>query len=127
MYDQALSNAITAAFSRLRAEMERAGPFMAEQTLSWIGQLFGGAQPEDYFKHPFAFPMLLLPWWLEKAIRQDPDISFQSDLVYSTIDGYYFIRLIDNLIDREATVELELLPVLAFFHIQLQRSYHRLL
>jgi len=67
-------------------------------------------QPEEYFKHPRSFPILLLPWWLEKTLHPCPDAAFQLDLVRSTINGYYYIRLIDNLMDGHATVELKLLP-----------------
>lgn len=124
MYDQELSNVITVAFSRLDTVLEQSGSFVAQPVLSWIKGLAETAQPEDYFKHPRAFPMLLIPWWVEKAL-QDPDTSFQTDLVYSTVNGYYYIRLIDNLMDGDATVETNLLPALNIFHSQFQLPYQR--
>jgi hypothetical protein len=124
MYDQELSNVITAAFSRLYSALEQTGPFVAQPVLSWMKGLANTAQPEDYFKHPRAFPMLLIPWWVEKTL-QDPDASFQTDLLYSTVNGYYYIRLIDNLMDGNATVELNLLPALNIFHSQFQSPYQR--
>jgi len=125
MYDSQLSHIITASMSRLSAEMAQAAPFMAQQVEQWMQRLSGAAQPEDYFKHPQAFPSLLLPWWLEKTVDDSQDISFQTELVYSTINGYYYIRLIDNLMDGHASVELDLLPALGFFHTQFQSAYHR--
>jgi hypothetical protein len=98
---------------------------MAAQVTPWLEQLAGDGQPADYFKHPLAFPSLLLPWWLERTIQPEPDLAFQGDLVYSTINGYYYIRLIDNLMDGHATVELELLPALGFFHSRFQTVYQR--
>lgn len=125
MYDPPLSRLITGSVSRLTAEMEAAAPFMARQVSTWLQQLSGSVRPEDYFKHPLAFPSLLLPWWAEKTMSQQPDLALQSDLVYSTINGYYYIRLIDNLMDGNATVELKLLPALNFFHTQFQLAYQR--
>ena len=123
MYDPNLSQIITQVISRLQVDMAQSAPFMAQNVSQWLTQLAGQAQPEDYFKHPLAFPALLLPWWAEQSLGQQPDIAFQSDLAYSTINGYYYIRLIDNLMDGHATVELKLLPALSFFHTQFQGAY----
>ena len=123
MYDPTLSRIIAEAIARLNTDMSRAAPFMAAQVTPWLEQLADGGQPADYFKHPLAFPSLLLPWWLEQTIHPEPDLAFQTDLVYSTINGYYYIRLIDNLMDGQATVELELLPALGFFHSRFQTVY----
>jgi hypothetical protein len=123
MYDPQLSRIIAKAISRLHTEMTQVAPFMAQHVSQWMENLSGTAQPEDYFKHPLAFPSLLLPWWVEKTFRQSPDLSLQSDLAYSTINGYYYIRLIDNIMDGHATVELKLLPALGFFHTQFQAAY----
>lgn len=125
MYDQGLSSIITAALVRLVSELERSGPSMAQQVLSWMEDWSSPLRPEDAFKHPLSFPMLLLPWWSEKSLHENPDPAFQADLVYSTINGYYYIRLIDNLMDGHATVELKLLPALNFFHTQFQIPYQR--
>jgi hypothetical protein len=125
-YDPRLARLISLALARLQADMARAAPVMAAQVDGWQKALAGSAQPEDYFKHPLAFPSLLLPWWLEETLRPTAiDISFQGELVYSTLNGYYFIRLIDNLMDGQATLELKLLPALAFFHTQYQAAYQR--
>jgi hypothetical protein len=88
-------------------------------------ELSGSAQPADYFLHPLSFPMLLLPWWAEKARRPAPDLSFQADLAYSTLCGYYYIRLIDNVMDGDVKVDPKLLPALSFFHNQFQFAYQR--
>jgi hypothetical protein len=125
MYPLPLSDSITEALARLKREMAAAAPVMAEQVSAWQAHLAGKAQPEAYFKHPLAFPSLLLPWWLEESLNRPPDLPFQAELVYSTINGYYYIRLIDNLMDHQATVELSLLPALNFFHTQFQMAYQR--
>ena len=123
MYPQHLSQIITQAVTRLQTEIHRAAPVMAAQVVPWLESLAGSARPEDYFKHPLAFPALLLPWWVEQSLGRQPDLALQADLAYSTINGYYYIRLIDNLMDGHATVERDLLPALNFFHTQFQSAY----
>jgi hypothetical protein len=125
MYDTELQDTITAAIARIEARMAEAVPFMAKRIGVWMRGLSGSTQPADYFLHPLAFPMLLLPWWVEKACRSDPDLPFQSDLAYSTLCGYYYIRTIDNAMDGDVDVDLELLPALSFFHSQFQFAYQR--
>ncbi len=123
MYDPRLSQIISQALLRLQFDLARAAPVMAGQVAGWMEQLAGAGRPEGYFQHPLAFPALLLPWWLEESFRPEIDLPFQADLVYSTINGYYYVRLIDNLMDGEASVELGLLPALGFFHTQFQGAY----
>jgi hypothetical protein len=123
MYDSQLSSLITAAVSRLQTNMAQAAPVMAQHVTRWMQYLAGGRPPENYFKHPQAFPSLLLPWWLEMSLVGKHDAQFQADMAYSTINGYYTIRLIDNLMDSHATVELKLLPALNFFQTQFQAAY----
>jgi len=123
MYDPSLSRLITAAVLRLQTDLARTAPFLGQQLSGWIRQIAGSREPEDYFKHPLAFPALLLPWWLEKSWTDTPDPLLQTDLAYSTINGYYYIRLIDNLMDGHATVETGLLPALSFFHTRFQFVY----
>lgn len=123
MYPPQLSHIITEAVARLHAEMNQAAPHMAGQVWPWLKQLAGPAQPADYFMHPRAFPALLLPWWVETSFNGAPTPELQADVAYSTINGYYHIRLIDNLMDGHATIELQLLPALNFFHTQFQSAY----
>jgi hypothetical protein len=112
--------------ARLRAEMDEAAPFMAPKVAAWMADA-GQARVEsaERFKHPDSYPMLLLPWWLESGLRPAPDLAFQADLVYSTLNGYLFIRMIDNVMDGHATVEPGLLPALGFFHTEFQAPYQR--
>lgn len=125
MYDPELDQLITFAFKRLHTTLSSHAPFMAEQVSRWTkGLPNADLTEEEYFKHPRSFPMLLLPWWLEKTLP-GADLDFQKDLVYSTISYYYHIRLIDNLMDGHATVELAILPVLACLFAQFQQQYQR--
>ena len=86
--------------------------------------LAGDAPPEHYFLHPRAFPAVLLPWFLEAAIHRRPSRSFQRDVVYSTIAGYYFVRLTDDLMDGEP-VAPPVVPLLIVLHAEFEQTYHR--
>ena len=79
----------------------------------------------DYFVQPRMFPMLLLPWWMAESMGRKPDHGFHSDVVYSTLNGYYYIRLLDNLMDGHGTVELALLPAAALFHSEFLLTYQQ--
>jgi hypothetical protein len=119
-----LNQLLPAALERLQADFNAAAPQLAASVMKWLAQLAGGQPPHVYFQHPLAFPSLLLPWWLEQSLRA-PDLGFQADLVHSTINGYYYIRLVDNLMDGHSTVESQLLPAAGFFHAQFQQAYVR--
>jgi hypothetical protein len=124
MYSETINQVIEQAVERMLVEMRAGGPQMAHQVEDWIKSLATTERPADYFQHPLAFPMLLLPWWMEESLRRDVDVVFQADLIYSSINGYYFIRMIDNVMDGHSTVEQKLLPVLGFFHFQFHAVYH---
>jgi hypothetical protein len=113
--------AITAINRKLRAICR---PELAHQMGRWICSLSPTDQPSGYFTQQAMFPMLWLPAWMAKS-WDAWDQQFQSDLVYSTINGYYFIRLLDNVMDDHSTVERELLPMAAFFHSEFQGVYQR--
>jgi hypothetical protein len=125
MVDELLGNIIAAALERIRVNVERGTPHMAQRLLEWMNSLYPDHSLQEYCTHPESFPLLLAPWWLEEALRQKPDTSFQLDLIHSSMNMYYHIRLIDNLMDRDVPTDLALLPTLGFFHTEFERPYHR--
>ncbi|KPL22561.1 MAG: hypothetical protein AMJ93_06925 [Anaerolineae bacterium SM23_84] len=125
VYDPELGRVISAAFTTFHGNLDQAGAFLARQVHDWLEAMRGEIPPEEVYKHPLSYPMLLFPWWVEKALRQAPDFAWQTDLVYSTVNGYYAIRMIDNLMDGHATIELQILPALNFFYTEFQRPYQR--
>lgn len=125
MYDAGLKALIASAFARLRSELRTLAPHLARRVLAWMSALAGSARHEAYFMHPEAFPLLLLPWWLEKSLGGAPDRAFHADLVYSSINGYYYVRLIDSVMDGHGPGDATLLPATAFFHLQFQGAYQR--
>jgi hypothetical protein len=125
-YPTELPALVKVAYARLRRRLRTGAPVLSGPALAWTRTLSGGSPPETYFTHPEAFPMLLLPWWLEEAIEGQPDRRFQSELVYSTMSGYYFVRMIDDLMDAERPPDAEVLPALFVFHTEFIRTYQRL-
>lgn len=125
LYPPELRDLVGRAFSRMRRRLGRGAPTLSVRAQEWMRSLAGDVALDSYFTHPQAFPMLLLPWWLETEIRGVPDGAFHGDVAYSTLNGYYFVRMIDDLMDREASPGSSVLPVLIFFHTEFLLTYHR--
>jgi hypothetical protein len=107
---------------RLSANLIRNAPHISNIVTRWTAGLSATGVAEDYFRKSRAH-ILLLPWWAEKSLCGAPDVKFQSDLIYSSVNGYYFVRLIDNVMDGHGKSELRMLPLLGFFHSQFQAVY----
>ena len=124
MLDRPLSECMDRAIARLPDICANA-PAAASALVGWVSRLSRTGRPRDYFDGPRAV-LFLLPWWLEKRIRPTPDLAFQERLVESTINAYYFVRMIDTVMDEQAEEERRLLPLLALFHANFGRAYSRL-
>lgn len=123
LYPTALTGLARAASSRLRGRVSERAPSLAVDLEDWMRALAGGAEPEDYFLHAQAFPMLLLPWWLEESLRGAADVQLQAEFAYSSMSGYYFVRLVDDWMDGERPPEPRLLPGLIVLHTEFQHAY----
>jgi hypothetical protein len=122
-YDPRLVEVLTDAVSRFYAELDQQAPFLAPKVRTWIDSLYGGVPLADAFRLPAAYPMILLPWILEQTLRGEPDSAFQRDLAFSSINGYHYVRLLDDVMDREAPPPAEILPILGFFYYQAHAPY----
>jgi hypothetical protein len=87
-------------------------------------QLSGTSHPEDYYLKLRSAPLLILPWWLEQSLASVPDEDFQTDLIYATINKYYFVRLVDDVMDGHGA-DLALLPMLSVWDANFQAAYSR--
>lgn len=125
MYTPVLTNIVELACGQLQVKAQNAGSVIGTHITQWMKAVSGTNQIEKAFMSPGSFPMLLLPWLAELTLQAEPDINFQADLVYSTVSGYYYIRLVDNVMDGHENGELHLLPMLNFFHSQFQSPYQR--
>ena len=125
LYPPELSDVISKAFAQLHSQVRGTGPTLGVRIDEWMREASHTDHLEEAYKSPTSFPMLLLPWYAENTLAQEPDLDFQTELVYSTVNGYYYIRLIDNLMDGHSGNELNLLTALSFFHTQFQSPYQR--
>lgn len=123
--DSQLLKFVDEACTRIETELSRRAPFLGKQTCDWMAHLSPTGKAAEYFLQPRSFPLLHLPWWAAKSFAADPDREFLADVFYSTVNGYYYIRLLDNLMDGHGTVELRILPATAFFHTEFQAAYQK--
>ncbi len=121
-----LQAATREAHHRLERRAALLAPKLHDYLTTWIRRLTRGASPECYFLHPNAFPSLLLPWVMETTLTGQTNSAHAADLVYSTMAGYYAIRLIDDVMDGEANADAAFLPLTAFLHSEFERPYHAL-
>ena len=124
-YAPILERAITDSVNRLEVTLTKKLPLSKSYISDWLKYLSGTEDPADYYRHVPISPMFWFPWFLESALTQTSYPTLQADLVESTVNGYYYIRLIDNLADHHTTVELELLPLLGIFHTHFQMPYQK--
>jgi hypothetical protein len=125
LYDAQFRKLVQDACLRIQAELMRRAPFLGEHVCAWMSHLSPKSDAAEYFLQPRMFPLLLLPCWAARTFAAEPDREFLTDVVYSTVNGYYYIRLLDNLMDGHGTVELKILPATAFFHTEFQATYHK--
>jgi hypothetical protein len=115
---------VRTALERVRAELIASGSFLRPHVWSWMTRLSGSSRPEDYYLKLRSAPILLLPWWLERSLTPVPDTAFLADLTYATVNKYYSIRLVDDVMDRHGVDPL-LLPMLSVWDAEFQSAYSR--
>jgi len=118
-------NLVEDACARLQAELNMRAPFLGKKVSIWMSRLSPTGKASEYFLQAHAFPFLGLPWWAANSLAAHLEQEFIGDVLYSTVNGYYYIRLIDNLMDDHGTFELKILPATAFFHTEFQAVYHK--
>lgn len=136
--EPAIAAWLAAGIARTTDTMQRLAPRMAAQVVPWLRALSPGAQPEAYFLHPRAFPMVQLPYWLAGTPGGAPggvpggapdgrsDDALHRELAYSCVNIYYFIRLIDDVMDGAENARPLLLPAAGYFHTQWHGVFARL-
>lgn len=124
MFDSATRDVVRAAFARFEADLGTTR-FLTGRLLPWMQGLADSPRLEEYFEHPYAYPILELPLWVGRGLDVDPDREFLIDITLSNIAGYYFIRLLDNVMDGDAETDRRLLGAATFLQIYIQRPYQR--
>ncbi len=119
-HDAAVS-AVETAF----AEISQTPSPLAAGTLAWLGKRCDLLNPAAYFTQVHSLPLLAFPWWLEESIHAPVEVDFQLDLMYSTVNLYYFTRMLDDVMDGHE-IQRAVLPALHPFHVRFMHPYHRL-
>jgi hypothetical protein len=123
--DPELRARVERAVERSAARLEERAPTLAARAIPWTNARWPSGRAADYFLQPDRFPFLLLPEWAGRAIGAEPDREFEQDLVHSSVNGYWFIRLLDDAMDDPDAVDPALLPALALFHAEFEGPYRR--
>lgn len=118
------SAAAARAYRHAIADLGHKSPVLAEQMANWLSLRCDVSHPEDYFIRPQSLPILALPWWLENTIRGEVDIEFQIDLMYSSISGYLFARILDDVMDGHE-LDRAALPALYPLNMQFLTTYFK--
>ncbi len=123
MTDAAGMRAIVAtAAARFDADLGTALPSVAPALRRWLGGNVAAFAETGLVGD--GFPALPLPFW---ADGEAPDEALHADLAYATLNGFCFIRLIDDVADGDRPDERRrLLPACGFFHSRFQAAYQRL-
>ena len=113
---------VQSAVFRTLSDLDEQAPSLAKEVVEWLGSHCDVTRPHEYFTHPESLPFLALPFWLETSFRGVVDLEFQYDLIYASVNGYYFVRMLDDATDRH-DISPSVLPALGIFHMNLQRSF----
>jgi hypothetical protein len=118
-----LEKLISDAFACFDANLRAALPKTAPQII----KLMHGDSPlfqTETVLSAKAFPHYVLPYLLSPARERAVDTQFQTDILYSTVNGSYSIRLCDNIADNDSPPDLrKVAPCVAYFDYEFIRVY----
>jgi hypothetical protein len=118
--DPVLQDIVSNAFRRFDANLNTALPKSAGKLRERLHRV--PTRPEHLFL-PRSFP-LVLSYWLSPSGKRNVDTEFQTDVIYSSINGYYSIRLCDNIADNDGAVDLrKLASCVLYFDNEAIRPY----
>jgi hypothetical protein len=120
-FDRPLEQLISNALLRFDANLRTALPKTAPKLLK---SLQGVPTLPEQILSVRPFPHFVLPYWISPVRERVADADFQTDVLYSTISGYYSIRLSDNIADNDGPRELRrFAPCAAYFDSEFIRPY----
>jgi hypothetical protein len=119
---QILQRAADRFYANLNAALPRTAPLIADR----LKRVPAGPRTVEVCLATQSFPVFSMPWWMTPRDARGTDGQFQEDLCYSSLNGYYFVRLIDNVQDGDGPADLrQLLPAGGYFHAEFQSPYQR--
>jgi len=122
-----LAAGIDGAYATLTHRLGTLMPKAADRIGERFRALSRDGRASSYFLHPQAFPTMQLPVWLDQTLGGPRPGPWHADLLYSSVAGYYLLRLIDDAMDDDQRAHRALLPVLAVLSEEFRRPYARLL
>jgi hypothetical protein len=122
-FDPALERLVAGAFARFEANVRTALPRPAPQILELLHGVPARLDPSIALGLR-NFPHYVLPYWLSPPEARAADMEFQADILYSTVNGSYSIRLCDNIADNDSPEKLrKIAPCIACFDSEFTRPY----
>lgn len=126
--DPAMLDCLARARQQLDHRLAERAPALASRVGDWFSSLAPeGTSPEGYFLHPFAFPLIALPWWMDQQIDGRVEIEAQLALMRSSLAGYLLIRLVDDVMDGAPAACPRLLPATGVLALELRAGLEELL
>jgi len=123
--DFSLHHRVAASIEKLRNRLHTELPELGQDVSTWMDAIAPGGEAANYLSDPLMFPIVQLPAWLLQSLTGSADAGFLSDVTYSTVSGYYHVRLMDNIQDGHATVEGKLLPAAGLLEQQFRGVYEK--
>ncbi len=117
-----LVDLLDSALGRLERELRKWLPLTAGAAWEWICEQSFTGKPSGAFRDLRAH-MVLFPFLAARSAGARADSKFESDLIFSTINGYYYCRLLDDIMDFHDAGAARLAPLLGFFHVNFQSPY----
>lgn len=111
------------AIERLTGSLSAAAPTLSREFWSWILAESPQGDVESYFLHPDRFPFLTLPYWIMGREDGEGHRSFLADLTRSSVSGYCYLRLLDDLLDEAGSHAVPLLPASQFLQLEFLAPY----
>lgn len=122
-FDPTLVQLVAGAFGRFEANLRAALPRPAPRIIKLLHDVPARSHPEIALE-PRNFPHYVLPYWLSPPEARAADMEFQADILYSTVNGSYSIRVCDNIADDDSPAELrKIAPCVAYFDGEFIRPY----
>jgi hypothetical protein len=87
------------ATARVRTTFRERAPSLGRELTAWMRELAGARPAYRYFLTDAGYPILELPLTIAEAVTRARVAEFERDLTYSTVCGYYCLRLIDDALD----------------------------
>jgi hypothetical protein len=125
MLPSSLPLGLSIAIERLVSQMEAHSTFLASAIHTWMCRMSPTGEPAAELAHPQMFPILQLPEWVVESLGVSMNGEFHHAVTYSSLCGYYYTRLVDDLMDGHVGVqdEIRLLPAAGFFASEFQFAY----